>query len=88
MMKQMVAPNALVERTTTLAEFSYEFFRKSGDKGGRIFFRYNDPMAGLLFAPVLENGRLSKCSGEIINTAEIIEVISQEELGIGRIYWA
>lgn len=86
-MKQMVAPNAQVKKTITLGELSNGFFRKAGDEEGRIFFRCHSP-GGLLFYPVLEDGKVSKTSGEIIASTKTIEVVSQKELGIERIYWA
>ncbi|MDP2736688.1 MAG: hypothetical protein Q8O59_02805 [bacterium] len=88
-MKQMVAPNAQVEKTITLTELlSNGFFRKVGDKEAGVFYRYHQPGYGWVFSPVLVNGRVSKFPRAIINLAETVEVISQEELGVGRIYWA
>lgn len=87
-MKQMLAPEAKPERATTLGELLDGFFRRTGDEMGRIFFRYQKIGGELSFSLVLENGRLFKTSGELIDSAETIEVISQAELGIDRVYWA
>ena len=87
-MRQMVAPEAKPERTTTLGELLGGFFRRAGDEESRIFYGYHKPGIGLLYSQVFEDGKVSKAPSEIINQAATIEVISQEDLGIDRVYWA